>query len=175
MSPSEFISLASLALALVSVGASWQLSRQALFLTRRDADRSTVVDLFKPLTAPSFIIKELQLWADLPSCKAEGVARIPDPLKEAYIEVSLTYQVLCAGVRRGHVNRNVLVSQWGYHLLRTWNTIEPQVIAERQIRRREALPGQPDGYLEPFEQLITFIKSENYSALDRTIDGSSGA
>ena len=148
MDASQIINLAALATALGAIVASSLLSLRAIRLAQNANHVPIIVNLLAPHRSGEFVGKETELWNKLQNQDSDcGFQNLPEPIRSYAFDIGLYYHVLGYLSEYGLANREFVIVQTRYRLLRTWEAIRPFVEGERRLR------GGPDTFLNSYERL----------------------
>lgn len=135
MDISQLLNMFALAVALAAVVASTLLSWRALRLTHNANHLPVVLQALEAQRTAQFTAREIELWQELPKHDPRlGFTELPEPMRGAAFEIGCYYQHLSALAEFGFAEWDFIAVQISYRMLRTWNCIEPYVLAERQYR-----------------------------------------
>ena len=146
MDPSLITNLAALTTALVAVVASSVLSARAIRLTHNANHVQVTLSLLAAQRTGEFFAKEKRLWDELPTHDPSmGFMDLPENIRSDAIDVGLYYQALAYISEYGFADRDFMIVQTKYRMLRTWKTIRPFVDGERRLR------GGSDTFMNAYE------------------------
>ena len=156
---SQIINLAAVVTALAAVLASSLLSMRAIRLAQHANHVPIIVNLLAPHRSGEFVSKETELWNELPKQdSACGFMKLPDPIRSHAFDIGLYYHVLGYLSEYGLADREFLIVQTHYRMLRTWKAIEPFVKGERQLR------GGPNTFMNSYERFVADAESLDIAA-----------
>jgi hypothetical protein len=157
MDSTQFVNIGTLAIALVSIIASWLLARQALKLNQNSNHLPVVLDLLATQRTAEFLRKEKRLWDHLNEYDEDlGFFELPEPIRSDAIEIALYYQSLGYVSEYGLADGELITIQAHYRMLRTWDTIKPFVQGERRLR------GGENTFLNSYELFAGHARPNEY-------------
>ena len=149
MDPSQVINLAALGTALVAVVASSALSARAIRMTHNSNHVQVTLSLLAAQRTGEFFAKEKRLWDDLPTYDSNlGFMNLPESIRSDVIDIGLYYHALAYISEYGFADRDFMIVQTKYRMLRTWKTIKPFVDGERRLR------GGLDTFMNAYELFV---------------------
>ncbi|MCF3133824.1 hypothetical protein [Streptomyces olivochromogenes] len=142
--------LVSLVLSIVAVVAStWGISRQVA-RARADSDLSMTTELLLTHVRDAAFQQD-QLWvlSDLPHeyGPENGIEGLPYPANYRLWNVGIVYESVAIMLRFDLTNPVILLSLAQHRLIRTWETMQPYIEAERAKRGRVVFPFFEDAYV----------------------------
>lgn len=161
---SILINVAAIAISILALAVSTYLAvRQAL--AAKQANQIPVfVDLLREARSPEFRNRERSLWRELGNYdQTKGFAGLPKERRDDAEVVCSYYSALAYCIAIGVVEHDLAVIPIHYRLLKTWESVYPFVIAEREIR------GDGESFLNLLEDFVAEARQTNTQSLEEEI------
>jgi hypothetical protein len=120
-----------------------------------------VIELFREIRANHFLVREHQLWQDLPGEHDPelGFIGMPEPLRSHMYDVCTLYQSVAYLVIFDVLDADLAYKALYYRMRRTWTVVEPFVQGERRLR------GGADTFLNSLERVISAMNDRSRTHL----------
>lgn len=162
---STILNVAALSASLLALAVSSLLALRQSRLMRHANQLPVIIDLFRELRADTFIIREQEIWRNLPGDKepSKGFGGIPEPLRTYVYDITLFYQTVAYLVNFNMIDDSLAYTALHYRILRTWSSVESFVRGERAIR------GGENTFLNSFEKMAENIAHEHLKRDGRAV------
>ncbi|GAA0925885.1 MULTISPECIES: DUF4760 domain-containing protein [Streptomyces violaceusniger group] len=161
------MNVVTLLISLIAVGVTAIFSVRQVRLMTHANKLPVVLDLFKEWRDPEFVRREQRLWERLPPepSAERGFSGLEEPLRSDAYEVCTYYQMLAYLVAFDVIEEDLIFLAVHYRLLKTWEVVEPYVLAERRAR------GDFYSFMNFFEELALMTSQKSTADVYRSVRG----
>jgi hypothetical protein len=164
---SAYLNIAALVISLTALIISSFFAVKQSGFAHHSNQLPIINDIFKEIRSSQFREQEESLWESLPTLGRNiGFSQLPKGLKEAAYNVSLAYLMVAYLVSLRILDRRLAVLPIHYRIVRTWDTIEPFVMQEREIR------GDQLSFLNLLESFVGFVKRQDIPRIVEKVNDS---
>ncbi|MDQ7808422.1 hypothetical protein Q5425_32210 [Amycolatopsis sp. A133] len=158
------LNVSAIVASLLALTMSSLLAIRQHLLIKQQNQIPVFVDLLREARTPEFRHRERRVWNELPTFSSEsGFGGLSDEIRDDAEVVFSYYSTLAYCVAIGVVNPDMAVVPVHYRLLKTWDTLHPFVLAEREAR------DDGDSFLNLLEDLVTQAKASDMRAVEERI------
>lgn len=158
------LNVSAIAASVIALTMSSVLAIRQHLLIRQQNQIPVFVDLLREARTPEFRHRERRIWDELPTFESgAGFGGLSDDIRDDAEVVFSYYSTLAYCVAIGVVNPDMAVVPVHYRLLKTWDTLHPFVLAERDAR------GDGDSFLNLLEDLVAQAKASDMKVVEERI------
>lgn len=159
----RWLNLAALGASLLSLVMASGLAIRQTRTSRNASQVPVLLDLIYHTRTLEFRRNEQDLWVKLKDYDASrGVSGLPDDIRDRALETALFYQHLAYLVAFKIVDHDLAVLPVHNRLRKSWNALEPFVLAERSL-------GATADYLSEFQFLAASVDEKKMQTLSHSI------
>lgn len=157
MDSSDTIAVLAFGIAVVSAGFAWRSSRSA----HRSNQIAVLADFLREFREMEPARR--RVLREIPRTPVRRVAHLRDPLRSDAIRVCFYLDALGLLVRRKLVDEAPVYSILGFPIIKTWETLAPFIVAEREARVEDADAELESRYMAGFEDLAMRAQGSGYA------------
>ncbi|MEU4250627.1 hypothetical protein AB0F15_24795 [Amycolatopsis sp. NPDC026612] len=154
------VSWISLLASIGAVGAAiWATRRNSVSLLKANSLRVTT-EVFQQVRSVEFREHLTKVFAGIGEDppEGEGIDSLSAAHRDSVYAVCYFFDYLGVLLAFGMIEKDVILSSLGTHIMRAWYLLQPYIMAERVYRIRVCPSDAPTGFLVYFEYLVVLVR-----------------
>lgn len=167
---SDLVGMGSLIIALTAVVvAVWQVRASAISAEKANS-LPVASDAFDEFRSQQFQAHLRKVWNEAPATvPQDGFQSLPEEWRESAYTVAYFFEYLGVLVAYELVPREIVVDFSANLIYRSWQALEPFILAERRHRRGFRTAGVSVGFVTHFEHLVALTVDSRGESVDGAI------